>query len=89
MLHCKNFKIKKGSQSVLTLGFFIVKMAKNGHVHEAEGGKEGRNNAIPTKLFSVDSYERKFMPFKFGNDIFITFEMPFGKLTFHRYSVHL
>ena len=48
-------------------------MAKNGHVHE--GGKKGRNNVIPTKLFSVGSYKRKFMPFKFDNDIFIAFEM--------------
>ena len=49
-------------------------MAKNGHVHE--GGKVGRSNATPTKKFSVDSYDLKFMSFKFGNDIFITFEMP-------------
>ena len=45
-------------------------MAKNGHVHE--GGKVGRSNATPTKKFSVDSYDLKFMSFKFGNDIFIT-----------------
>ena len=49
-------------------------MAKNGQVHE--GGKVGRSSATPTKLFSVDSYDLKFMPFKFSNDIFITFEMP-------------
>ena len=49
-------------------------MAKNGNVHE--GGKVGRNNATPTKLFSVDSYDLKSMSFKFGNDILITFEMP-------------
>ena len=47
-------------------------MAKNGQVHE--GGKVGRSKATPTKLFSVDSYDLKSMPFKFGNDIFITFE---------------
>ena len=50
------------------------KMAKNGHVHE--GGRVGRSNATPTKLFYVDSYDLKFMSFKFVNDIFITFEMP-------------
>ena len=49
-------------------------MTKNGHVHE--GGKVGRNNATPTKFFSVDSYDLKSMSFKFGNDIFIAFEMP-------------
>ena len=27
-------------------------------------------------FFSVDSYDLKFMSFKFGNDVFITFEMP-------------
>ena len=49
-------------------------MAKNGQVHE--GGKVGRSIATCTKLFSVDSYDLKSMSFKFGNDIFITFEMP-------------
>ncbi len=49
-------------------------MAKNGQVHE--GGKVGRSSATPTKLFSVDSYDLKSISFKFGNDIFITFEMP-------------
>ena len=49
-------------------------MVKNGHVHE--GGKVGRSNATPTKFFSVDSYDLKSMSSKFGNDIFITFEMP-------------
>ena len=47
-------------------------MAKKVH----EGGKIGRSSATPTKLFSVDFYNLKFMSFKFGNDIFITFEMP-------------
>ena len=41
-----------------------------------EGGKVGRSNATPTKFFSVDSFDLKSMTFKFGNDIFITFEMP-------------
>ena len=50
------------------------KMAKNGHVHE--GGKVGRSDATPTNFFSVDSNNLKSMSFKFGNDIFITFEMP-------------
>ena len=50
-------------------------MAKNDHVHE--GGKVGRSDAIPT-IFSVNSYDLKSMSFKFGNDIFITFEMPRG-----------
>ena len=49
-------------------------MSKNGQVHE--GGRVGRSSATPTKLFSVDSYDLKSMSFKFGNDIFITFEMP-------------
>ena len=49
-------------------------MAKNGTVHE--GRKVGKSNAIPTKLFSVDSYDLKSMSFKFSNDIFITYEMP-------------
>ena len=46
-------------------------MAKNDHVHL--GGKVGRSDAIPTKFFSGDSYD---LSFKFGNDTFITFEMP-------------
>ena len=49
-------------------------MVKNGHVYE--GGKVGRSNATPTKFFPVDSYDLKFVSLKFGNDIFITFEMP-------------
>ena len=49
-------------------------MAKNGHVHE--GGKVVRSNATPTNFFSIDSYDLKSMSFKFGNDTFITFEMP-------------
>ena len=49
-------------------------MIKNGHVHE--GGKVKTSNATPTKLFSVDSYDLKFLSFKFCNDIFITFEIP-------------
>ena len=49
-------------------------MAKNGQGHE--GGAVRRSSANPTKFFSVDSYDLKSMSFKFGNDIFITFEMP-------------
>ena len=49
-------------------------MAKYGHVRE--GGKVGRSDATPTIFFSVDTYDLRFMSFKFGNDIFITFEMP-------------
>ena len=49
-------------------------MAKNDHFHE--GGKVGMSNATPIKLFPVDSYDLKSMSFKFGNDIFIIFEMP-------------
>ena len=49
-------------------------MAKNGHVHE--GGKVGRSYATPSNFFKVDSYDLKSMSFKFGNDTFITFEMP-------------
>ena len=32
--------------------------------------------ATLTKHFSVDSYDLKYMSFKFSNDIFITFVMP-------------
>ena len=49
-------------------------MAKNDPFHE--GGKVERSNATPFQLFSVDSYDLKSMSFKFGNDIFIIFEMP-------------
>ena len=49
-------------------------MAKNGHVHE--GRKVGRSDATPTNFFSVDSYDLKSLSFKFGNDVFITFEIP-------------
>ena len=49
-------------------------MAKNGHVHE--GGKVGRSNATPTKLFFVNSYDLKSLSFKFGSDTYIAFEMP-------------
>jgi hypothetical protein len=49
-------------------------MAKNDPFHE--GRKVGRSNATPFKLFSVDSYDLKFMSIKFGSDIFIIFEMP-------------
>ena len=69
-------------------------MVKNDHVHE--GGKVGRSDATITIFFSVDSYDPKSMSFKFGNDIFITFEMPrssftmiFWKIAFRCYSVHL
>ena len=48
-------------------------MAKNGHVHES--GKVGRSDTTPTNFF-VNSYDLKSMSFKFGNAIFITFEMP-------------
>ena len=49
-------------------------MTKSDHFHE--GGKVGRSNATPIKFVFVDSYDLKSMLFKFGNDIFITFEMP-------------
>ena len=49
-------------------------MAKNGQAHE--GGKVGGIAPLPPKFFSVDSYDLKSMSLKFGNDIFITFEMP-------------
>ena len=41
-----------------------------------EGGKVGRSNATPIKLFSVDFYDLKSMSIKLGNYIFITFEIP-------------
>ena len=71
LLHHKNFK-RKSRVVVCSSPWFCI--VKNGHVHE--GGKVGRSNATPTKLFSVDSYDLKFMLFKFGNAILITFEMP-------------
>ena len=45
-----------------------------------EGGKAGRSNATPNKLFFVDSFDLRFMSFKFGNDIFIIYEMPRSSL---------
>jgi hypothetical protein len=50
------------------------KWPKNGHVYE--GGKVGRSDATPTKFFAVYFYDLKSFLFKFGNDTFITFEMP-------------
>ena len=41
-----------------------------------DGGKVGRSNTTPIKLFSGNSYDLKSMPLKFGNDIFIIFKMP-------------
>ena len=50
-------------------------MAKSGQVHEVR--KVRSSSATPTNFFSVDdTYDLKSMSFKFGNDIFITFEMP-------------
>ena len=49
-------------------------MAKN-------GGKIERSSATPIKLFSVDSYNQETISFKFGNDIFIIFEMLKGHPT--------
>ena len=48
-------------------------MAKNGQVHG--GGKVARSSATPTKPFSVHFYDLKSISIKFGDDIFITFEM--------------
>ncbi len=51
---------------------------------------------LPSNFFSVGTNDLKFMSFKFGNDIFITFEMP--RVSYIRskprksnsfYSVHL
>ena len=55
----------------LSLGSVLRKKAKNDHFHEGE--KVG-DALIIYKLFSVDFFETKILPFKFGNDIFITFE---------------
>ena len=62
-------------------------MAKNGHVHE--GRKVGRSNATPTKFFSVDYYDLKSLSFKFGNDIFITFEMPGSSYSRPIFKIHI
>ena len=52
-------------------------MAKNGHIHE---GRKVRSKYVimPLKpnFFSVDFYDLKSLSFEFGNDTFITFEMP-------------
>ena len=65
------------------------KIAKNGHV--LEGRKVRRSNVIPTKLFSVNSYDLKSMSFKFGNYIFITLEMPRSSyiITFRTINISL
>ena len=49
-------------------------MAKNGHV--PEGRKVERSDGTATNFFSVDSYDLMSLSFKFGNDTFVTFEMP-------------
>ena len=41
-----------------------------------EGGKVGKSGATHTKIVFVDSYDLKSLSFKFGNDTFITFELP-------------
>ena len=48
-------------------------MAKNDHFYE--DWKVGRSNANPVKLFSIDPYDLNSVSFKFGSDIFFTFEM--------------
>jgi hypothetical protein len=67
----KNIQNKKQGFSQSSPWLCIV---NNGQVHE--DWKIGRSSATPTKLFSVEFYDLKFMSFKFGNDIFISFEMP-------------
>ena len=52
----------------------LWKRAQNNHFHK--DGTVEKSNATPIKLNSVDSYDLKTISFKFGNDIFITFEMP-------------
>ena len=75
LLHHKTFKIKKhGCSLSYPLALYCEKQPKIDHLYEEE--KVGRSNAIPTKLFSVDSYDLNIKSLKFGNDIFITFEMP-------------
>ena len=93
-LQHKTFKIKSRVLVNSIPWLRIVKNGKNGQVHKA--GKVRSSSATPTKLFSVDSCDLKFMSFKFGNDIFIAFEMPrssyqmiFWKNPFLCFSVHL
>ena len=62
-------------------------MAKNDHF--PEGGKVGRSNATPIKLFSVDYYDLKSMSFKFGNDIIIIFEMRRSSLSVGKMNISL
>ena len=57
-------------------------MTKNSHIHE--DGKVGRYNDTSTKHFSIDSYNLKSLLFQFGNDIFITFEIPSIRIVYNR-----
>ena len=61
-------------ESNLPVCSVLRKMVYNGNFYE--GRKVGRSNANPIKFVSVDSYDLKSRSFKFGNDTFITFEMP-------------
>ena len=56
----------------LTLNY--EKWPKMAYVHE--GGKVARSDATSTNFFSENCYDLKSLSFKFGNDTFITFEMP-------------
>ena len=85
------FKIKS---RVLVCSTPYLCIVKNDHVHQC--GKVRRSIATPTIFFSVKSYDLKSLSFKFGNDIFNTFEilrssftMIFQKITFCCYFVHL
>ena len=49
---------------------------KYGHKMVNESGNFERSNATTIKHFSVDSCDLKFRSYEFGNDIFITFEIP-------------
>ena len=89
LLHPLSFKIKS---MVLVCSIPWLCIVKNGQKWPSSWGRESRL-ATPTKLFSVDFYDLKSMSIKFGNDIFITFEMPNVLLENQHfvdtYSVHL
>ena len=69
LLH-KTFKIKNMVEVCSIHWLCTVKNSQNWPLQVE------RSKANPTKLFSVDFYDLNTRSFKFGNDIFTTFEMP-------------
>ena len=71
MLHLKTFKIKS---KFVVLSLYSEKWPKMAMFMRA--GKWEGVMPLPLNFCFVNSYDLKFMSFKFGNDIFVTFEMP-------------